>query len=78
MGKVGIPIGNGIILHLETKIFFCYKLRTNKAKHYCYHMLMRLTTMTTFTVTGMIKLSSYINELKKKLGTFVNYFCLWA
>lgn len=66
MGKVGRPKDNGIVLHLETKNFFRYKLRTHKAKHYCYQILMKLTTMTTFTVTGMIKLSSYINELKKK------------
>lgn len=70
---MGIPVDNGIILHLETKTFFCYKLRTNKAKHYCYHMLMKLTTMTTFTVTGMIKLSLYVNEFKKRVGIFVKY-----
>lgn len=77
-GKSGQTKDNGIVLHLETKTFFRYKLRTYKAKHYCYQILMRLTTITTFTVTGMIKLSSYINELKKRVGIFVKYLCLWA
>lgn len=30
--------------------------------------------MTTFTVTGMIKLSSYINEFKKKTGNLCKLF----
>lgn len=56
-GKVGTAIDNGIILHLEAKTSFCYKLRTNKAKLYSNYVLMRLSTMITFTVPGIIKLS---------------------